>query len=164
MSCIQVRSRNVKCASRNVIDFCIDDVEYIAEGNLISTLDRRVTLEVGTSLPLKNSPLIDHGTEAPDFVLGRYMFHKPYGMHMGAGDLQPSLFIDGLGTQTLQGPRDRVVFHHLKPQQKITTIRLRLWARVRTYDENTGRWGMKTILCPVDSGDYWHSRLHFVGK
>ena len=31
-------------------------------------------------------------------------------MHMGAGAPHPLITIDGLGTQTLQGPRDRVVF------------------------------------------------------
>ena len=52
------------------------NVEFVADGNLLSNLDRRVTLEVGCSLPLKNSPMIDHGEEAPDFVLGRYN-HTP---------------------------------------------------------------------------------------
>ena len=48
--------------------------------NILTTLDRRVTLEVGCSLPLKNSPMVDHGVESPDFVLGRYMIHVPYEM------------------------------------------------------------------------------------
>ena len=40
-------------------------------------LDRRVALEVGCSLPIKNSPMFDHGNEAPDFVLGRFpLTHK----------------------------------------------------------------------------------------
>ena len=64
----------------------------------------------------------------------------------------------------MQGPKDRVVFHHLGPQQKIQILRLRLWARVRSYDTNTKSWGMKTIVCPVKDLDYWHVRLHFVPK
>ena len=55
-------------------------LQYVCDGNLLNTLDRRITLEVGCSLPIKNSPLVDHGVEAPDFVLGRYMFHQPYSM------------------------------------------------------------------------------------
>ena len=139
------------------------DLEYVAAGNLLNNLDRRVTLEVGCSLPLKNSPLIDHGVEAPDFVIGRYMFHKPYSMS-SREDGTVNITSESLGVQTLQGGRDRVVFHHLKPQQKILTLRLKLYARVRSYNDVTGKWGMKTIACPVQATDYWHVRLHFVEK
>ena len=130
--------------------------------NLLNTLDRRVTLEVGSSLPLKNSPLVDHGQESPDFVLGRYMFHQPYAMTNGFQT--PEITVPQLGTISVQGPRDRVVFHHLLAQQKIQTLRLKLWARVRTFDVLTEKWGMKTIVCPVEAIDYWHVRLHFVEK
>jgi hypothetical protein len=132
--------------------------------NILHTLDRRVTLEVGCSLPIRNSPMVDHGVESPDFVLGRYMFHKPYGMVTAQASGGVHLTTEGVGVNTLQGPRDRVVFHHLGPQQKIQTLRLRLWARVRTYDVIQKKWGMKTIVCPVQDSDYWHIRLHFVSK
>ena len=141
--------------------------EFAADGNLLSTLDRRVTLEIGCSLPLKNSPMIDHGVEAPDFVLGRYMFHQPYSIsNNGAlvGVAQPEITMQGLGARTLQGARDRVVYHHLQAQQKIQIVRLRLWARVRSYSETTKKWGMKTIICPVQDIDYWHIRMHFIEK
>jgi hypothetical protein len=121
-------------------------------------MDRRVTLEVGCSLPMKNSPLVDHGVEAPDFVIGRYMFHQPYVM---SGS---QIEVPHLGTITVQGPRDRVVYHHLQPQQKIQVLRLKLWARVRTYNDAKRTWGMKTIVCPVEDIDYWHLRLHFLEK
>ena len=145
-------------------------IEFVGDGNLLSTLDRRITLEVGCSLPIKNSPLVDHGEEAPDFVLGRYMFHQPYSMS-AKGIINPQLETGGptitvphLGTITVQGPRDRIVYHHLQPQQKIQVLRLKLWARVRTYNAITNTWGMKTIVCPVDDMDYWHLRLHFTEK
>tara|TARA_B100000029_G_scaffold461188_1_gene492771 strand:+ start:127 stop:1275 length:1149 start_codon:yes stop_codon:yes gene_type:complete len=137
--------------------------EFSGDGNLLASLDRRVTLEVGCSLPIKNSPMIDHGEEAPDFVLGRYMFHQPYTM-VGASQTVPELLVPGLGTRTMQGPKDRIVYHHLQPQQKIQVLRLRLWARVRSYNTTTKKWGMKTILCPVEDIDYWHIRLHFTEK
>ena len=144
-------------------------LEFVAEGNLLSTLDRRVTLEVGCSLPLKNSPMVDHGEEAPDFVLGRFMFHQPYTMKSFApggisGNPTPEILVPGLGARTLQGPRDRIVYHHLQAQQKIQILRLKLWARVRTYNAGTKKWGMKTIVCPVQDIDYWHIRLHFIEK
>ena len=69
-----------------------------------------------------------------------------------------------MGAKMLQGPRDRVVFHHLKPQQKIHTLRMRIWARVKTFNELTRKWGMKTIVCPMRASAYWHARLHFVTK
>ena len=142
----------------------IKNMEFVASGNLLNTLDRRVTLEVGCSLPLKNSPMVDHGQEAPDFVLGRYMFHQPYTMENIAGEIQPLIQVPGLGTRTMQGPKDRVCYHHLQAQQKIQTLRLKLWARVRDYNETTKKWGMKTIVCPVEDIDYWHIRLHFLEK
>jgi len=143
----------------------VDTLEYAGDGNLLNSLDRRVTIEVGCSLPIKNSPLVDHGQEAPDFVIGRYMFHKPYRMDARPGlDHTPDIMIGQLGTMTLQGPRDRIVYHHLQPQQKIQILRLKLWARVRTYNEQLATWGMKTIVCPVDPIDYWHVRLHFIEK
>ena len=142
---------------------------FVCDGNLLNTLDRRVTLEVGCSLPVKNSPLVDHGQESPDFVLGRYMFHQPYqmGSWWDREDFevdQCNLNVPHLGTITVQGPRDRVVYHHLQAQQKIQVLRLKLWARVRTYNEATRKWGMKTIVCPVEDTDYWHIRMHFLEK
>ena len=41
---------------------------------VFSTLERRVALECGCSLPIKNSPMIDHQRETPDFVLGRWIW------------------------------------------------------------------------------------------
>ena len=132
--------------------------------NILHTIDRRVTLEVGCSLPLKNSPMVDHGVESPDFVLGRYMMQIPYEMWGSVMSGNMYVISKGIGAKTLQGPGDRIIFHHLGAQQKIQTLRLRLWARVRTYDAAAKKWGMKTIICPVQSSDYWHIRLHFVPK
>ena len=138
------------------------DLEYETPSNLLCTLDRRVTLEVGCSLPLQNSPMVDHGDESPDYVLGRYMFHQPYTLKSSADGAE--ILMSGLGCKSVQGPRDRIVYHHLQPQQKIQILRIRLWARVRTYDKSTRKWGMKSIQCPTNNSDYWHVRLHFVEK
>ena len=101
--------------------------------NIIKSLNRLVALEVGCSLPLKNSPMYDHGVESPDFVLGRY--YLPSDTETTGFTEETGLTIySPLGSRRLQGPRDRVCYHHLGPQQKIQQLRLRLWARVRTYD------------------------------
>ena len=105
--------------------------------------------------------MVDHGKESPDFALARYLFHRRYSLETGDGADLMRIATHDLGAKTLQGPRDRVSYHHLRPQQKIQTLRLRLWARVRTYDANTNVWGMKTIICPIQNSDYWHCRLHF---
>ena len=83
------------------------DRVFYASPSLFHTLDRRVTVEVGCSLPLKNSPMIDHGIEAPDYVLGRYMFNKPLSVSTvtGADPNELELHSHGLGTQQLQVPR-----------------------------------------------------------
>ena len=55
----------------------------------------------------------------------------------------------------------RVLYHQLNPQQKITTMRVKLYARVRTYDEAADTWGMRVISLPTELTDWWHIRLHF---
>ena len=104
-------------------------VQFFGSPNLLHTLDRRVTLEVGCSLPLKNSPMIDHGKESPDVVLGRYMFHRPYDINRQATDTGTTVSITdkSIGALQLQGPNDRIVYHALSPQQKIQQLRLKLW-------------------------------------
>ena len=131
---------------------------------LFKSLDRRVAVEVGCSLPLKNSPMFDHGAESPDFVIGRYFLQND--TSSGLANMGGTLGIDvpPLGPKQLCGPKDRVCYHHLGPQQKIQTLRLRLWARVRSYDAAQDKWGMKTIQMPVRGSDYWHIKLHFRPK
>ena len=132
--------------------------------NVLFSLDRRVALELGCSLPVKNSPMFDHGKEAPDFVLGRFPLTHKF-MNTSADVVQGVLSLDGRsGPEQLQGPKDRICYHHLGPQQKIQMLRLRLWARVRTYNATNSTWGMKTIQMPVHGSDFWHVRLHFTTK
>ena len=45
-------------------------------GNVFLGLDRRVAIELGTSLPIKNSPMVAHQEEYPDFVIGRWIFRS----------------------------------------------------------------------------------------
>ena len=131
--------------------------------NVLYSLDRRVALEVGCSLPLKNSPMIDHGQEAPDFVLGR--FNLTYQKDMSSMPMEGHAYFNfKMGAQQLQKPYDRICYHHLGPQQKIQALRLRLWARVRTYDATRRKWGMQTIMFPVRDSDFWHIKLHFIRK
>ena len=137
--------------------------KFKGDPSLFHTLDRRVTLEVGCSLPLMNSPFVDHGKEAPDYVLGRYMFHRPYSIQSDSID-NYSIHAHGVGTLQLQGPRDRICYHQLRPQQKVQQIRLKLWLRVRTFNETSERWGMSTLVCPITQTDYWQIKLHFKEK
>ena len=137
---------------------------YFGNANIMNSLDRRVTIEVSCSLPIKNSPMVDHGKESPDYAIARYLFHRRYSLETSDAAGAMRFATHDLGVKTLQGARDRVVFHHLRPQQKIQTLRLRLWARVRTYDAVSNKWGMKTIVCPIQNSDFWHCRLHFVHR
>ena len=62
---------------------------------------------------------------------------------------------------TLMDGNRRVLYHQLGPQQKITTVRIKLYARVRTYDEVADKWSMRVISLPTELTDWWHIRLHF---
>jgi hypothetical protein len=150
---------------RNIDSPLTSFLSFTGQMCLFKSLDRRVAVEVGCSLPLKNSPMFDHGVESPDFVIGRY-FLQHNDVSSGLANVGGTLGIDvpPLGPKQLCGPKDRVCYHHLGPQQKIQTLRLRLWARVRSYDAAQDKWGMKTIQMPVRGSDYWHIKLHFRPK
>ena len=133
---------------------------FIFRQNLCNTLDRRVTIELSCSLPIKNSPMIDHDKESPDYTLGRWVFQREMSIQI---NVKSHLISHDFGLKQLQDSTKRVTYHHLRPQQKIQVVRLRLWARVRTYSA-IGGWSMNTIIVPMNANDYWHARLHFVSK
>ena len=140
-------------------------VQMLFQQNLCNTLDRRVTVELSCSLPLKNSPMIDHGKESLDYTLGRWVFQREMSIQttLNETNVKSHLISHDFGIKQLQDSTKRVTYHHLRPQQKIQVVRLRLWARVRTYDAVAG-WNMKTIIVPMLDNDYWHARLHFLAK
>ena len=69
---------------------------------------------------------------------------------------------DHAGVINFQGPRDRILYHTLRPQEHIQTVRIRLYARIRQYNEGTEAWYMQTIVLPTSETDWWHARLHFL--
>ena len=144
---------------------------FLATNCLLSSLDRRVSIELGASLPMLNSPMVDHNQETPDFVLGRWMFPRNAESIItgGSGLTGTSNTVsitqkDVMGVLTLQGAKDRILYHTLRPQAKLQTVRLRLFARVRTYNEKLDTWAMKTFAVPTNKTDWWHARLHFISK
>ena len=63
-----------------------------------------------------------------------------------------------------QGARDRVTYHELRPQAKIQTLRIKLFARIRTFDKKREQYGMRVIDLPTAQTDWWHARMHFMSK
>ena len=134
------------------------------DGNLLSALDRRVALELGTSLPIKNSPMVDHQKETPDFVLARWIL-KPQQLVITNDQGQVPTHSTAISTTVEhQGASDRITYHELMPQQKLQVLRVRLYARIRKFDESTETWSMRVIQLPTTSTDWWHARIHFVSK
>ena len=130
-------------------------------GNLYSTFDRRVCIEVGTSLPLKNSPLVEDNKEASDFILGRFFINPGLRIDSDVHGEYRQITHHGPTVYTLMDGSKRVLYHQLHPQQKITTMRIKLYARVRTYDDASDKWSMRVITLPTELTDWWHIRLHF---
>ena len=154
--------------AQDIGDIFVDDatrVQMLFQQNLCNTLDRRVTVELSCSLPLKNSPMIDHDKESLDYTLGRWVFQREMSIQttLNETNVKSHLISHDFGIKQLQDSTKRVTYHHLRPQQKIQVVRLRLWARVRTYTAAEG-WNMKTIIVPMLDNDYWHARSHFVSK
>jgi len=139
-------------------------ITITSQASIFSTLERRVALECGCSLPIKNSPMIDHQKETPDFVLGRWIWRtdsriesNDAGGSRRYGSLMPACI-------EYQGPQDRITYHELQAQAKIQTLRIRLFARVRVFDATAETWTMRVIRLPTNATDWWHARIHFVSK
>ena len=132
--------------------------------SLFSTLERRVALELSCSLPIKNSPMIDHQRETPDFVLARWIWRTD-GRVDSNGQGGSSRY-SGVMPACIeyQGAQDRITYHELQAQAKIQTLRIKLFARVRFFNETDETWSMRVVELPTNNTDWWHSRLHFVSK
>ena len=141
-----------------------EEILIVTDASIFSTMDRRVALELGCSLPIKNSPMIDHQKETPDFVLGRWIWKTIN--FIETDDRGASRRYQGpLPVCTeYQGSQDRITYHELQAQAKIQTLRLKLFARVRTFNTSTEKWGMRVVELPTSTTDWWHARLHFVSK
>ena len=130
-------------------------LSVLMAGNIFSSLDRRICIEVGTSLPITHSALVEDNRESSDFILGRFM-------------LDPSLRandVDGFDFHAqkfvLMDSSKRVLYHRLSPQPDVNTVRLQIYVRVRTFDETTDTWSMRTEILQMDQTDWWHIRVHF---
>ena len=134
------------------------------QANTFSTLDRRVAIEMGCSLPIKNSPMVDHQKETPDFVLARWIYQPDTRVDTAPTGTSTRYSTALTNSVTYQKSADRIVYHELMPQQKIQTLRLMLFARIRAFDELSERWSMRVIELPTNNTDWWHVRLHFVSK
>ena len=132
--------------------------------NLLSSSDRRIALEIGTSLPIINNPMVDHNQVHPDYTVGRWMWNpraqlesSGTGLDLRHGCLAPAI-------HEFQNSTDRVQYHSLMPQDKITFLRLKMYCRIRKYNEARDRFEMDTEVMPMEITDWWHCRLHFVSK
>ena len=139
--------------------------ELILPVNIWASLDRRVSISMGCSLPVNNSPMIDHNREHPDFTIGRWLLDPSGRVDKGDStsvDLRNSCTAPSV--MQLQGPRDRIIYHTLRPQTRVQTLRLKLFLRTRTYNETEDSFGMTTFAIPTTKTDWWHCRLHFISK
>ena len=132
--------------------------------SVFSSLERRVALEVGCSLPIKNSPMVDHNKESPDFVLGRWIWRTDPRIESNEYGGSRRYHSNMPACTEYQGAQDRITYHELQAQAKIQTLRVRLFARLRTFDELSETWGMRVIELPTSATDWWHARLHFISK
>ena len=108
--------------------------------------------------------MIAHQQEFPDFVIGRWMFRADNVYRVNDKGEQSTYATDASATREYQNAQDRVVFHELMPQSKVQTLRIRLFARVRTFDADTESYNVRSIELPTNAEDWWHGRLHFVSK
>ena len=144
------------CSKELVSVFCAE--------SLYMGLDRRVGIELGTSLPIKYSPLVDHQTEYPDYIIGRWMFRTDNQYVINDKGENSTYGTDAGAAREYQGARDRVTYHELMPQNKLQVLRTKIFARVRKFSEETEEYAMRMIDLPTNPVDWWHCRLHFVSK
>ena len=129
----------------------------VLSGNLYSSLDERVCIEVGTSLPMTHSALIEDNKEKPDYSLGRFMINSKLRVQSPSDSHE----IHGPSTYELMNSEKRVVYHRLMPQEKVSVLRIQMYIRRRVYDVVKNLWTMRVDPLPTISTDWWHCRLHF---
>lgn len=141
-----------------------DRLEFVTKASIVSSMERRIALEVGCSLPIQNSPMVDHQKENSDFVLGRWIWRTDpriessyEGQDRRIGSVMPAC-------TEYQGAQDRVCYHELRPQAKIQTLRIKIFARVRAFDPVLESYSMRILDLPTSQTDWWHLRLHFISK
>ena len=139
-------------------------LQYILGANLWSTLDRRIAVEIGCSLPIVNNPMVDHNKEHPDFTIGRWMFNPRARISALGSGINASMEVNAPSIVEYQNSTDRVAYHNLMPQDKLHTLRLKLYCRVRAYDSQKDEFKMETKVMPTKKTDWWHCRIHFVSK
>ena len=141
-----------------------NDIFFKFKANTLSSLERRIALEIGCSLPIKNSPMVDHEKETPDFTIARWIYKT--NPRLIANDQGGSRRYEGNtpGCVEYQGAQDRVTYHELQAQAKIQTFRIKLFARIRAFNERTEQWSMRIINVPTEMTDWWHARIHFMSK
>ena len=124
--------------------------------------DRRIAVEIGSSLPLTQSALIEDNKESSDFILGRFMYQTSL-KHTMNDESADGITVNTMNNNVIefQNGTQRIMYHRLQPQNKIATMRIRLFARVRTYDETSNDYQLTNIRLPTVFGDWWHIRLHF---
>jgi len=132
--------------------------------SIFSSLERRIALEVGCSLPVKNSPMVDHQKESPDFVLGRWIWRTDPRIESNDKGGSRRYHSNMPACTEYQGAQDRISYHELQPQAKIQTLRIKLFARVRSFDELSETYSMRVIDLPTSATDWWHTRVHFMSK
>ena len=132
--------------------------------NLLSSTDRRIALEIGTSLPIVNNPMVDHNQEHPDFTIGRWMWNPRAQMDTMSTGIDLRYTVLAPSVHEFQNSTDRVQYHSLMPQDKIVFLRLKMYCRVRLFNETRERYDMDTQVMPMTLNDWWHCRLHFVSK
>jgi hypothetical protein len=137
---------------------------FVFGANLLSTADRRVAIELQCSLPIINNPLVDHGQESADTVIGRWMMNPMVRIKTTTTGTSMTFESSAPDVYELQSGLDRVQYHSLMPQDKIHFVRLKMYARIREYSETRDRYDMITVAYPMRKEDWWHARLHFVSK
>ena len=127
--------------------------------NLYSSLDERVCIEVGTSLPITHSALIEDNREKPDYSIGRFMIKPDLRIGYNYGNQTHDML--GPGTFELMNSEKRVMYHRLLPQEKVSVLRIQMYIRRRSFDAARNKWTMVSSPLPTINSDWWHCRLHF---
>ena len=70
---------------------------------------------------MKNSPLIEDNREASDFILGRFFINSGIRIESDVHGEFRQIAHHGPSLYTLMDGSQRVLYHQLNPQQKITT-------------------------------------------
>ena len=143
---------------------------YAANGDrsVWGSLETRLSVSLGTSIPLQRSLVITDDKESRTFELGSWSLNNEVKtvFNIGGNQFGSAFTVETQsrsGHVVLKSSADPITeWLHLKPDTGLRNLRLRLYIRERIY--SAGKWTIEMRELDVKPWATWNAKLLFVRK